>query len=158
MALAGGGTIHNSSSANHAKTTIQVIEFFLRARFEIIPLEPLRFLEERCRDSYEDGDFISVHGGAQSHVDPGDETTDRLHRTTLRNAQAHRSGRIVICGHSSQKSGRISDLGRTICIETGLTSKGSLAGLNLDEWTSAQVSQNLDVTIGSRQRQPSAGL
>jgi serine/threonine protein phosphatase 1 len=76
----------------------------------------------------------------------------------LRNAQAHRSGRIVICGHSSQKSGRISDLGRTICIETGLTSNGSLTGLNLDEWTSAQISQNLDVTIGSRQRQPSAGL
>jgi len=37
MALAGGGTIHNSSPSNHAKTTIQVIEFFLRGRFEIIP-------------------------------------------------------------------------------------------------------------------------
>ncbi len=35
----------------------------------------------------------------------------------LHNPRAHESGKVLICGHTSQKSGEIANYGHTLCID-----------------------------------------
>ena len=84
-----------------------------------IPESHWEFLEG-SRDYFETAEFIFVHGGIRPEIDPVDEDRERLQWTTLSLAAPHRSGRTVICGHSSQQSGLIADLGHTICVDTGI--------------------------------------
>ena len=51
----------------------------------------------------------------------------------LDTARPHRSGRLVVCGHSSQRSGAIADLGHTICIDTAIAWGVRLTCLALPE-------------------------
>ncbi len=113
-----------------------------------LPSTHIEFLEARCRDYYETDDFIFVHGGIRPHVAPADEETDRLQRTTLSLAAPHLSGRTVVCGHSSQGSGRIVDLGHTICIDTGIHKGGFLTCLDLGDFSFHQVSAELERRTG----------
>jgi serine/threonine protein phosphatase 1 len=97
-----------------------------------VPAEHRLFLEEICADYFVTADYIFVHGGIRAHVEPFEEDRERLLWTTLSLAERHASGRTVICGHSSQRSGAIADLGHTICIDTGITRAGWLTCLALD--------------------------
>jgi serine/threonine protein phosphatase 1 len=66
---------------------------------------------------------------------------DHLHWLTLSMAFPHESGRTVICGHSAQASGRVADLGHTICVDTGISKGGKLTCLDLidfDYWQSTE--------------------
>ena len=97
-----------------------------------VPLHHIRFIEENCRDYFETPEHIFVHGGIRPHIDPAEEDRGRLQWTSLSLAEAHHSGRMVICGHSSQRSGKIADLGHTLCLDTGITSGGWLSCVNLE--------------------------
>ncbi len=99
-----------------------------------IPEEHWAFLENTCRDYFETTEFIFVHGGLRPEKSPAEETPDRLQWTTLSLAVPHDSGKTVICGHSAQPSGRIVDLGHTICIDTGITGGGFITCLALDNF------------------------
>ncbi len=103
-----------------------------------IPANHLHFLENRCCDHYETDTYIFVHGGIRPAVSPKEEDRERLHWTTLDAAEAHLSGRTVICGHSAQESGQIADLGHTICIDTGITKGGYLTCLDLSDLSYTQ--------------------
>ena len=71
----------------------------------------------------------------------------RSYALTLAMAAPHGSGRTVVCGHSAQASGRIADLGHTICIDTGITKGGKLTCLELSGFDYWQASA--DGTIGT---------
>lgn len=88
-----------------------------------VPPQHWHFLQETCVDHFETERFIFVHGGIRPDRSPEEEDIERLHWTTLSMAQPHGSGKTVVCGHSAIESGRIADLGHTICIDTGI-SKG----------------------------------
>lgn len=113
-----------------------------------IPDHHIEFLERECRDYFETDDFIFVHGGIRPHMDPRDEEIERLQWTTLSLAAPHLSGKTIICGHSSQESGRIVDLSHTICIDTGITKGQNITCLNLDTFSFLQVSTTLEVNSG----------
>jgi len=106
----------------------------------IVPAEHLRFLDEVCADYFETPDYIFVHGGIRSFLEPSQEDRERLLWTTLSMATEHASGRTVICGHSSQPNGEIADLGHTICIDTGIARGGWLTCLALDTFDYWQAS------------------
>jgi len=110
---------------------------FLRGNHDqpSIPDSHIHFLRDRCQDYYEDDEFILVHGGIQQHLAPADDDIDHLYWLTLSMAAPHFSGRTVVCGHSSQMSGRIVDLGHTICIDTGITKGGAITCLNLSDFS-----------------------
>jgi serine/threonine protein phosphatase 1 len=114
-----------------------------------IPEGHIEFLERECRDYYETDDFIFVHGGIRPYLNPKDEEIERLQWTTLSLATPHLSGKTIVCGHSSQASGRIADLGHTICIDTGITKGQNLTCLNLDDFSFVQVSGALEVNSGA---------
>lgn len=97
-----------------------------------VPDQHWEFLEQICRNYYQTDKYIFVHGGIRPKVSPKKEKPERLLWTTLSNAAAHKSGKTVICGHSSQRNGRIADRGHTICIDTGIGKGSLLTCLELD--------------------------
>ena len=122
-----------------------------------VPEDHWAFLETGCRDYYETPEFIFVHGGIQPHVSPADEDPERLQWMTLSLAEPHASGRTVICGHSRQPSGKITDLGHTICVDTGITHGGWLSCLALDTFQYWQANAEGHVRSG-RIRESNAGI
>lgn len=113
-----------------------------------IPDHHIHFIGERCRDFHETDSYIFAHAGIRSHVSPSEEDIDHLHWTVLSSAGAHSSGRTVICGHSSQATGRIADLGHTICIDTGITKGKFLTCLDLSDFTYIQSSAAGEILKG----------
>ena len=113
-----------------------------------VPDNHMRFLEERCRDYHETDSFIFAHAGIRSHIPPDEEDVERLQWTVLSSAAAHLSGKTVICGHSSQESGRIADLGHTICIDTGITKSKYLTCLDLGDFIYTQASSEGKILKG----------
>ena len=99
-----------------------------------VPEEHWTFLMKTCQNFHETDDFLFVHAGIRPERAPADETLDNLHWQKLPYAEAHDSGKTVICGHTAQGSGKIADLGHTICIDTGLTKGKHLTALALDNF------------------------
>ncbi len=106
---------------------------------EKVPASHRSFLEETCLNYLETPEYIFVHGGIRPEMNPAEEEKERLLWTTLALAAPHYSGRTVVCGHSSQRSGRIADLGHTICIDTAITHAGWLSCLALGSFEYWQV-------------------
>lgn len=112
------------------------------------PDRHIRFLAHRCCDFYETDSFIFVHAGIRAHVTPSAEEVERLQWMVLSTAAAHTSGRTVVCGHSSQESGRIADYGHTICIDTGITKGKYMTCLDLGDFSYTQASSDGKILKG----------
>lgn len=117
-------------------------------RFHEVPDTHWNFLIERTLPFHETEEFIFVHGGISPHCMPEEETVERLYWAKLDTAEPHHSGRTVICGHTSQDSGEIADLGHTICIDTGISKERYLTCLQLDDWNFWQSSPKGEVSVG----------
>jgi len=113
-----------------------------------VPDHHIRFLADRCCDFHETDSFIFVHAGIRAYVTPSAEEVERLQWTVLSSAAAHTSGRTVVCGHSSQESGRIADYGHTICIDTGITKGKYLTCLDLGDFSYTQASSDGKILKG----------
>jgi serine/threonine protein phosphatase 1 len=50
----------------------------------------------------------------------------------FRNPPAHVSGKVMVCGHTPQKSGRPRSIGHAICIDTWVYGKGWLTCLDVE--------------------------
>ncbi|MEM9998374.1 MAG: metallophosphoesterase family protein [Bacteroidota bacterium] len=89
------------------------------------------FLESDCRPWYESERHLFVHAG----VDPALPMTEQDEQTLLWNKLEdrgpHVSGKRVICGHTSQRSGKPLDLGHTVCIDTRVYADGWLTCLDV---------------------------
>jgi serine/threonine protein phosphatase 1 len=99
---------------------------------EEIPPEPIAFLTG-CRDYYETATHIFVHAGYDPER-PMDEQSERwLRWESLRDRipAPHLSGKTVIVGHTSQRSGEILDLGYLKCIDTYCHGGGWLTALEV---------------------------
>ena len=101
-------------------------------RMADIPEAHWHFLETDCVDWLETDDFLFVHAGVESGLMMDKQTESALFWEFLDPAKPmhHFSGKTVICGHSSQKSGQILDLGSTICLDTYAYGGGHLSALD----------------------------
>ena len=77
-------------------------------------------LLERCRPYHETEANIFVHANYDPTLPMEDQPFDVLRWESLRERmpEPHVSGKIVIAGHSSQKSGEVLDVGYLTCIDT----------------------------------------
>ncbi len=82
-----------------------------------VPPEHWRFLQNTL-PFYETEAHIFVHAGAEFETPMPEQHVGILYWEKLRNPQAHFSGKTVVVGHTSQKSGLPLDLGHTVCIDT----------------------------------------
>jgi serine/threonine protein phosphatase 1 len=84
-----------------------------------VPSTHWDFLENACIDWYETEDHFFVHANVHPHLPLVDQPTFRLHWERLDNPRPHQSGKVMVCGHTNQQSGKPLNLGHTICLDTG---------------------------------------
>jgi serine/threonine protein phosphatase 1 len=98
----------------------------------LIPEEHFRFLEG-CLDYHEADTHIFVHANYFPDISMDEQPVSMLRWESLRDMTPgpHESGKTVIVGHSSQKSGEILDLGYLKCIDTYCYGGGWLTALNV---------------------------
>ena len=76
------------------------------------------FLEYNLLDYYETERHIFVHAGVLCGFDMDEQTEDVLYWQFLGDAMRHESGKTVVCGHTSQKSGEPKVIPGAVCIDT----------------------------------------
>lgn len=97
-----------------------------------IPDSHWRFLEERLVPYYETDDHFFVHANAYPDL-PLDEQPDyMLYWERFDDPPRHSSGKIMICGHTSQKSGLPLANDNAICIDTNACRGGWLTCLHVE--------------------------
>jgi serine/threonine protein phosphatase 1 len=97
-----------------------------------IPAEHTAFLE-RCRAYHETAAHIFIHANYDPVLPMKEQPFELLRWESLRDAMPgpHYSGKTVIAGHSSQKTGEILDLGYLVCIDTYCYGGGWLTALDV---------------------------
>ena len=94
-----------------------------------VPPEHWKFLEDDCVNYHETATHLFAHAG----FDPGSPMDHQpeldLFWEFLSAPIRHPEGKTVVVGHSSQRSGNVLDLGKTICIDTNACNGGWLTAL-----------------------------
>jgi len=98
----------------------------------VVPQEHIAFLES-CLDSHETETHIFIHANYLPNVPMNEQPSLTLRWESLRDTipGPHYSGKTVITGHSSQRSGEILDLGYLKCIDTYCYGGGWLTALEV---------------------------
>lgn len=96
-----------------------------------VPESHWNFMEKVCVDYFETDTHIFVHAGLDPARALYEQDEDQLFWDFLDNPIAHFSGKTMICGHSSQKSGAILNYGTAICIDTFAYGGGNLTCLDV---------------------------
>ncbi len=97
-----------------------------------VPEEHWFFLEKQCVDWLETDTNIFVHAGLNPELPLSEQSESMLFWEFLTGPIRHDSGKTIVCGHTSQKSGKILDLGTTICLDTYAYGGGSLTCLDVE--------------------------
>lgn len=106
-----------------------------------IPHSHWEFFEQTTR-FFETENHIFVHANLDPELGLVDQPDWLLFWEFFHRIQPHKSGKRVICGHSSQRSGLIKDLGFAACIDTAVASGGWLTCLDVDSGKYWQANQN----------------
>jgi serine/threonine protein phosphatase 1 len=77
------------------------------------------FLDHFCRDYYETQTHIFVHACADPAVAMADQSSLSLRWEPFCDPGPHVSGKVLVCGHTIQKSGHPRNIGHAVCIDTG---------------------------------------
>lgn len=98
----------------------------------LIPEAHLDFLEG-CLDYFETDTHIFVHGNNYPDLPMDEQPVSMLRWESLRDTTPgpHESGKTVIAGHTSQRSGEILDLGYLKCIDTRCYGGGWLTAMDV---------------------------
>ena len=108
-----------------------------------VPDEHWKFIEHDCRDWWETDAHIFVHAGLAPAVPLADQQPLQLFWEFLTpDAQPHISGKMIICGHTSQQNGRPLHLGHTLCLDTHAYAGGFLSCMDIATGNVWQASQS----------------
>lgn len=94
-----------------------------------VPAEHWQFLES-CVDWYETKTHLFVHAGVDAERPLAEQSPNMLYWEKVIAPKPHCSGKVLICGHTSQKSGKPRNWGHTICIDTFVYGDGWLTCLD----------------------------
>lgn len=83
-----------------------------------VPAAHWDFLKSRCVDCWETETHFFVHGNASPNVPLAKQPRSVLYWERFDRARPHQSGKIMVCGHTSQKDGLPRNLGYAVCIDT----------------------------------------
>ncbi len=114
-----------------------------------VPPEHWYFLEHVCRDYYETDTHIFVHAGLDPSLELSKQERYVMHWMRFDDPPAHVSGKVVICGHTAQESGRPRNLGHAICIDTRAHAGGWLTCLEVETGRMWQANQQGHLRLGN---------
>ncbi|MBD0304916.1 MAG: serine/threonine protein phosphatase [Tolypothrix sp. T3-bin4] len=115
-----------------------------------IPDKHWDFLENVCLDWYETSTHFFVHANAHAELALEEQPPSMLFWKKFRHPAPHVSGKTMVCGHTSQKSGLPINLGHAICIDTRVYGKGWLTCLDVTNgkvWQANQLAQQRTACI-----------
>ena len=96
-----------------------------------IPREHWEFLETGLVDYLERDLFIFVHATVMCGFDMDEQPDNALFWEFLPPAMRHHSGKMVVCGHTNQKSGEPKVIPGAVCIDTNAYGGGWLTCLDV---------------------------
>ena len=96
-----------------------------------IPDEHWNFLENICVNWWETSSHFFVHANVYPNLPLHQQPERMLFWQKFTNPAPHCSGKTMVCGHTSQKSGEPISLGHAICIDTWVYGKGWLTCLDI---------------------------
>lgn len=96
-----------------------------------VPDEHWHFLEHETVAWYEIKTHFFVHANAYPHCALADQPDAMLYWETFVDPAPHQSGKVMVCGHTPQKSGQPQNRGHAVCIDTWVYGKGWLTCLNV---------------------------
>jgi len=114
-----------------------------------VPESHWRFLESTV-PSHETETHLFVHANLRPDLPLREQPGFMLYCERFRDPPPHRSGKIMVCGHTSQASGAPLDIGHAICLETRVYAGGWLTCLDTGSRRYWQASQAGEVREGSR--------
>lgn len=83
-----------------------------------VPSAHWDFLANQCVDLWETDTHFFVHGNVYPDASLWEQPRSVLYWERFDRTQPHQSGKIMICGHTSQKDGLPCNRGYAICIDT----------------------------------------
>lgn len=89
------------------------------------------FIENHCLNWWETDAHIFVHANLDPHLPLNQQSDHDLFWQKFGDRLPHYSGKTMICGHTSQKTGKPINLGHRICIDTWACGKGWLTCLDV---------------------------
>jgi serine/threonine protein phosphatase 1 len=97
-----------------------------------VPKAHWQFLEEDTRAWFEIETHFFVHANAYPHCPLKDQPDYMLYWEFFNDWVApHESGKVMVCGHSGQRSGKPKNLGHAVCIDTRAYADGWLTCLDV---------------------------
>lgn len=109
---------------------------------EQVPAEHWDFLQNQCVKWYEIDSHFFVHATVDPKRPLPEQPDFLLLWDKLVYPCPHESGKVMICGHTAQKSGQPLNLGHTICIDTFVYGNGWLTCLDVRRNWIWQANQN----------------
>lgn len=117
-------------------------------RLRDVPEAHWEFMKRGCRAYYETETHFFVHANAYPDM-PLDEQPDyMLYWEQFNDPPPHKSGRIMVCGHTPQASGRPRNIGHAVCIDTRAHAGGWLTCLDIQSGKYWQANQRGQVRTG----------
>lgn len=102
-----------------------------RASFDHVPPEHWRFLEEGLFDFFETETHVFVHANLEPDTPLAEQSDLYLFWEFMNAPVRHESGKVAVCGHSSQRSGVPKAWPTTYCLDTGAYAGGWLTCLDV---------------------------
>lgn len=119
-----------------------------------VPEEHWEFLEEVCVDWHEIDTHFFVHAQANPFLPLDDQPLYLLHWEPLYDIAPHESGKIMICGHTKQRSGWPLNLGHAVCIDTWVYGNGWLTCMDVKTGKLWQANRQGEVREGWLEEPP----
>ena len=102
-----------------------------RCQLEDVPAAHWEFLELHLHAWYQTQTHFFVHANAYPDLSLPEQPEFMLFWQKFNDPPPHESGRIMVCGHTPQKSGRPRNLGHAVCIDTWIYGPGWLTCLDV---------------------------
>jgi serine/threonine protein phosphatase 1 len=96
-----------------------------------VPDPHWEFMEKQLHGWFETPSHFFVHANAYPDCSLDEQPDFMLYWEGFDDPLPHNSGKIMICGHTSQKSGLPRSIGHAICIDTWACEKGWLTCLDI---------------------------
>jgi hypothetical protein len=96
-----------------------------------VPDAHWEFLENQTRRYHETDKHFFVHANVYPDYPLEDQPDFMIFWESFGHPSPHQSGKIMVCGHTSQKSGRPKSVGHAICIDTWAYGGGWLTCLDV---------------------------
>jgi serine/threonine protein phosphatase 1 len=113
------------------KTLASYSPFDDAGRLVDVPDAHWDFLETQTRPWFETERHFFVHANAYPNCSLDEQTDLVLYWEPFDDPPPHESGKIMVCGHTTQKSGVPRNIGHAVCIDTWVYGKGWLTCLDV---------------------------